>query len=676
MRSHLILNNFLIALVITSQVSFGASNVSNTASTAMTETGSVQTLDNSLDVDVSLRTPTDSTITFKSDEEIRENNPDPTGWKIPHLVLKRNGVLMPGFERTLLVSVNHLSTPRSGLFLDLTIETQHDDPDLGRGKSNKIEIWHETQFVPYSSDQVRSVDFMITFNQTARPEERTIQTPTDYYAYRLLLINAQGEKLQEINGDYAFLLENQWMAPLPKVLEDSPGAAPDQLVLYYCDMIPFQRDMRYPLTRLKRHEVERYIQTELILAMVHAFETQTNLWEMPWYGEWINYRADEDPKSLSVALSEYGTWYHGAAPILGYETISIRVDGSFGEYANLTDGILSVFHHELFHNQQRNISLHFRGNGNLSGKDDAWKMFSEGTAVLASAVGQPNVEFEPVIQPRSYVKRVKAFLGEEGLIGGGLNESYTEIPYQTALYWRFLYEHCGGLVNGMEDPAAGMEVIRHVLEILYEGKVVDINSSSDAASALPKIVDLALQKTPSCEFRTYEESLLRFSEAVFLLRMQNGRCTAAIEYRVCGFFDPHHLYPTPNAEIYSIPANSDILIQGSIPSSYGIDLMEFNLDAAMNHKSLRIIFETASGMQDEFCIEVWQIQTLSNPSESGRVSVLVGEPRSIRTEGGYAALEIDPVNGDEISGIGIVITRLDTHEHLDTGEHSLQILSE
>jgi hypothetical protein len=662
------LNNFLIALAITSQSGFGPANVSNTASTARTETESVPILDNSLDVNVSLRTPIDSTISFR-----QENDPDATTRKIPHLVLKRNGVLTPGFERTLLVSVNHLSIPKDGLFVDLTIETQHDDPNLSRGKSNKIEIWHGIRFVPYTSDSVQSADFQITFNQIVRPERTTIQTPTDYYAYRLSLINAQGEKLQEIHEDYAFLLENQWKVPLPNVLEDSPDAAPDQLILYYCDMFPFQRNKADPRTRLERQEVERYIQTELIPAMVHAFEMQTNLWKMSWYREWTNSRIDEDPKTLSVALSEYGTWYHGTSPILGYATISIRVDGGFGEYANLKDGILSIFHHELFHNQQRNISLHFRANGNLSGKDDAWKMFSEGTAVLASAVGQPNVEFGPAKSPRDYVTRVKAFLGEDGLIGGGLNESYTEIPYHTAIYWRFLYEHCGGLVHGSEDPATGMQVIRHVLETLYQGKIVDISSSSDAASALPRIVDVALQETPSCEFRTYEESLLRFSEAVFLLRMQNGRCMDEMENRDCGFFDPHHLYPSPNAEIYSVPANSIKLIQGSVPSSYGIDLMEFNLDDGLNRKLHRILIETSSGLQDEFCMEVWQIKTLKSPSESGRTSIPIGGSRSICTQAGYAALEIDPANRDEISGIGIVITRLDTHEHLDPGEYSLQI---
>jgi hypothetical protein len=675
MRGHLILNKFLLVLVITSQSSLGIASRSHSLHP---ETGSVQTLDHSLKVDISLRTPTDTTITFRSDEEIRENNPDAPARRIPHLVLKRNGVLTPGFERTLLVSLNHLSIPRSGLFLDLTIESQHGDPDLDGKKSDKIEIWHETRFVPYASDEVQPVDFTITFGQAASPEGIAIRTPTDYYAYRLSLINPRGEKLQEIHGEYAFLLENQWRVPLPNVLEESPGAAPDQLVLYYCDMIPLQRDRRDPLSQLTRQEVDRYVQTELIPAMVHAFEVQTNLWGMPWYGEWINYRDGEDPKSLSVALSEYRRWYHGAAPILGYATISIRVDGSFGDYATLTDGILSVFHHELFHNQQRNISLHFGSNGNLSGKDEAWKMFSEGTAVLASAVGQPGVEFAPVNQPRSYVRRVRAFLGEDGLIGGGLNESYAEIPYHLAVYWRFLYEHCGGLVNGTEDPAAGMQIIRHVLEILYEGKVVDIKSSSEAAGALPKIVDRALQETSSCEFRTYQESLLRFSEAVYLLRLQNGRCTTAMEDLGCGFFDPQHLYPTPNAEIHSIPPNADTSIQSAIPSSYGIDLLELQLDAPLNHKSLGIFFESVSGThpQAEFCMEVWQIQTRRNSSESGSVSVPVGEPRSICTEAGSAVLEIDLVNTDETTGIGIVITRVDSHEHLSAGQYSLQISSD
>src|SRR5690349_18851231 len=203
MRSSLILKNFLLALAITSQSHFSSANISNTTSIAMTETESAQILDHSLGVNISLRTPTDSTINFRLEGKFQESNVDTRTSKIPHLILKRNAVLTPGFERTLLMSVNHLSIPSSGLFLDLTIETQHGDPDLSQRKRNNIEIWHEIRFVPHSNDQVQSVDFAITFGQAAHAEGTAIQTPTDYYAYRLLLMNAHGEKLQEIHTDYA-----------------------------------------------------------------------------------------------------------------------------------------------------------------------------------------------------------------------------------------------------------------------------------------------------------------------------------------------------------------------------------------------------------------------------------------------------------------------------------------
>src|SRR5689334_3140162 len=104
MNRYLMLNNFLIALAITSQSSFSTADAYNTASTVLTEKKSIRSLENSSDVSVSLKTPINSTISFR-----QENDPDSTAREIPHLVLKRNGVLTPGIERTLLISVNHLS---------------------------------------------------------------------------------------------------------------------------------------------------------------------------------------------------------------------------------------------------------------------------------------------------------------------------------------------------------------------------------------------------------------------------------------------------------------------------------------------------------------------------------------------------------------------------------------
>jgi hypothetical protein len=401
--------------------------------------------------------------------------------------------------------------------------------------------------------------------------------------------------------------------------------------------------------------------------MVDAFETQANLWQLPWYSEWSNFRREEDPKTLSVALGEKGTWFHGEAASLGHAMISIRVDGVFGDYANLTDGIMSVFHHELFHNQQRNISFHFGSRGNISGLDDAWQSFSEGTAVLASSVGQPTAQLEPSARMRSYLKRANGFLGSEGMQGGSLNKSYKSVPYQTAIYWRFLYEHCGGLEHGRENPAAGMRVIRKALETLYQGDVVDINSSADLAGALPHVLDIAVKNTPSCEFDSYEESLIQFAKAIYMLRLENGRCTSASDMSSCGLYDPYHLYQTPNAESYQITADSVTKINDSIPSSYGIDLLELKLDPTASNRSLKIIFQNTSDPQDRFNIEVWKMDTQGLRSSAS-------EPVSIQTENGYAVMDIDRSGKETSNIIGLVITRLDPYEDIDaSGEYKIEI---
>ena len=630
-------------------------------------------------VAVTLRAANSETILFQAESEDEVTAPDTSARSIPHLVLNRNGVLTPGFERTLLLTLEDIVVPQSGLYAHIVIESQHSEPDAGRRNAGRIEIWNESRFIPYLSgmEQPSSVDFNLVFQEFVRLGQRVIRTPTDYFSYRVTLTDARGTILQEIGEEFAFLMENQWRVPLPKVLEDAPGAAPSELLIYYYDMIPFQTDVRNPFTQLPRHQVEKYIQAELIPAMVRAFETQSNLWEFPWYEEWSNYRKDEEPKTLSVALGEYGVWFHGAAPSLGHAMISIRVDGTFAGYTKLTDGILSVFQHELFHNQQRNISLHFGSKGNLFGKQGAWKMFSEGTAVLASLVGQPNIQFEPNAGIRSYLKRANNFLGSEEIIGGSLEKSYKEVPYQTVIYWRFLYENCGGLENDVENPAEGMKVIRRALETLYGGKIVDINTSTAVAESLPQIMDVAIRSTPSCKFRSYKESLVHFARAIYLLRVEDGRCPAIRNFSDCGFYDPHQLYNVPRAEAYAISMEQVTLIHGSIPSSYGIDLVELNLDPSADGKSLQVIFKNPSYSEHEFNVEVWKLRAAGVDLESKRHLSKIGEPKSIQSQNGFLLLEIDNVDTADFNGLGLIITRMDPYEDRETAaRYSIELIVE
>jgi hypothetical protein len=628
---------------------------------------------------VQLSAATEKTIVFSSEKPETEVKAEPIDNEIPHLVLKRNGVPTPGFERTLKVSVGDLVAPPSGMYVQLIIETQHGDPDMDRKRNVRMGVWKETRFISYDelAGQEINVQFNVTLNPATKLRHKTIETPTDYYRCRIIVSDTRGNRLQTYVQDYAFLMENQWRVPLPDVLEATPGAAPDELLVYYYDMIPFQSDLRDPDTQIPRQEVDQYIQTELIPAMVEAFQIQTNLWEFPWYAEWRNFRREEAPKTLSVALGQQNIWFHGKPASLGHSMISIRVDGMAGEYDSLTDGIMSVFHHELFHNHQRNLSLHYGKHAAVAGKDEAWMMFTEGTAVLASSVGQPAVQFEAAALPRSYLKRANAFIGSESSISSGLNKSYKDIPYQTALYWRFLYENCGGINDQGEDPAAGMKVIREILETLYKGEIVDINSSTQVAEAFPSILDAALQSTPSCRFRNYEESLTHFARAIYMLRLENGRCKDKADVASCGFLDPRRVYATPQADLYLIDAEHSTEINDSIPSSYGIDLKELTFNSSIEGKTLKLVFTSHEPSNLAFHVEVWKTDLVTASNGSQRRLAQTAEPISRYIENGSLILEFEDIESSEFDGLGLIVTRTDTVEDMETnGAYSIWLVAE
>jgi hypothetical protein len=469
--------------------------------------------------------------------------------------------------------------------------------------------------------------------------------------------------LQQIEQPYAFLLENQWRVPLPKVLEATPGAAPRDLVIHSCDMMPFQANLRDPETQIPRQDIEHYLQTELIPAMQKAFKHQSDIWGLPWYEEWTSYRTEDGLKSLSVALGENGTWFHGPAPSLGHAMISIRVDGSFVEYSNITDGIMSVFHHELFHNQQRNLNLHYGNRGDVAGKGDTWQLVSEGTAVLASLVGEPGVQMAASSMPRSYLRRANSFIGQDGVFNGGLNQNYQQIPYHTALYWRFLYEQCGGIRRVVDDPSAGMKPIRYVLETLYGGNITDLEASASAIDLLPSIIDVALYKTRTCPFHSFEESLVSFARAIYLLRRDEGRCPAPHPYAWCGLYDPGRVYSIPDAQRYELGEGRRYRIKESIPNNFGLDLLELTLNPSMNGRPLKIVFKSASGPGYEYQVEVWGRPGPSSGIGGGKYKAAFAGPiYSERTREGRLVLDIQSLQLEEMPGLDLVITRLDTHE--------------
>jgi hypothetical protein len=500
---------------------------------------------------VSLQAASAATITFKSNNgRSRGNTPARTA-EIPHLVLFRNGALTPVAERSLSLSISGLELPPAGLTVDLLIETQNGDPDQG-GANRRIPVWRESRWLANDSGAAQPgapVVFNILFQDKVNLPGGPVTTPSGYFRYEILIGEGQNPAvapLHKLSQDDAFLMESQWIAPLPAVTEATPGAAPDELVVYYADMFPFQKDIHDPATWLRRDQVHTYLQTELVPAMVEAFRMQSHDWGFPWHEAWTGFRLGQDKDRLSVALVGGSSWFHGQAPSRGRSAISIQVTGGENAaYDTLTDGLMSTFHHELFHNLQQNISQHYGQHQSLGGAEGAWEYFSEGTAVLASSIAQRDLQFAPAVVPRAYMANAQYYLGGSGMLTD-LNRSYAKTsPYRAALYWRFLYEQCGGMANGVENPAAGLEVIKSALTILYSRQIVDISASTDLVGHLPQIMDQTLASSASCPFRTYQESLIQFAQAIYQLRLAGGRCLEPGLPAGCGLYDPFQQYPAP-----------------------------------------------------------------------------------------------------------------------------------
>ncbi len=651
-------------------------------SAAMTRSGSSSLTADPLPT-VALRAAAGATITFWTQNGQTVKGIAPQATRVPHLVLMRNGLLSDVNERTLILEVNGIEVPPTGVHVTLELWTHHDDPNPGSDLDQGILVWRASRSLVSTSQGTRTnvtVTFVHEFAETISSGPATTPTPTDYYRCRVTVSETgrtSAARTYRLSQDYALLLENQWIAKLPKVPEASPGAAPDELIVHYCDMFPFQQDSRDPATWLRREKVTAYVGTELVPQIVKAYRTQSGEWRFPWHDAWTSYRP-EDPERLSVALTDGRTWFHGWAPARGHSGLSLRVNGGHNAaYETLTDGLLSAIHHELFHNLQRSINLRYGGDGDVDGLQDAWRFFSEGTAVLAASVGQPRGQFTETFPAHTYVSYANKFVLWGGGQLRGLNTSYDEMdPYSAAIYWRFLYEHCGGMAHGAEDPAAGMQVIRRALEALYSRQVVDIGSSTDLVGRVPKVMDRALAGS-ACPFQTFEDSMAAFARALYGLRLPRGRCTEPGLPAECGFYDPYHGYHDPPVSRLT-HSGTDQEYDDGIGSSFGIDLIEVSLDGTAEGQPLALQFCSAPRSHARFDVVLLQL------ADSGRDADSRSAAAETRTEelqprvssGGHLVYLIPPVHTTSDRQLGLIITRLDANEALDpVGEYTILLHS-
>jgi hypothetical protein len=601
----------------------------------------------------------------------------PVSKEIPHLVLFRNGELTRPEERTLHLTLAGLEVPpKTGLTFTLRVETQHGDPDRGGNVEYPLSVWEHREWIPGTQGGENvTLFFEKEFLEATGVEGEMVTTPTDYFRIEIALYSgaslaggptsySPGNLTYTYIEEYAFLMESQWIAPLYRPDEITPNTVPAELAIYYCDMFPIQNKPYDLNSRLPRAAVHRYIQEEIGPALLEAEWVQTHDWGFSWQENWTGFRSGSYRDRLNVALVRGDLWFHGMAPGQASSGISINLDWpKRAAYDSLADWILSVFHHELFHNLQRNQKIANGKWGDIDGKHDAWKVITEGTAVLATSVGQPEVEFVRSRERRMYMTNANRFLAGDRYFNDDLTTSYKEInPYNTTLYWRFIYEQCSGPQG---DPEIGMQVVRQTLNNLYASDDLERVSKEELVEAFPNLMNKVFSKVAWCPFRTYQESLRAFSHAIYALRLEGGRCNRAVGLAGCGFYDPLGLYSDPHVEEI-IFTGEGIVYNSGIGSSFGMEFIEITLDPQVEGRNLSLVFELAEEVEAEFSVQVWRLKS-DRDGHLVRIPAPKNKPDLLEIDRAKSATvyEIDRIDLEQNNRLGLIITRLDSHEALD-----------
>jgi hypothetical protein len=616
---------------------------------------------------IALRAASGATIEFQTQNGQTVDHIPPQVKEIPHLVLFRNGVPTDALERTLTLTLTELDVPAGGITLTLTLQTEHSDPDEGDDAA-RIQVWEETRCIANPTPSSRAgvaVAFLLILGPEVMTDHGSIPTPTDYLGYRVTLSDGDPAAADlTFAEEYALLLEAQEVVSLPLVQEASEGAAPDTLMVSFCDMVPFRHTTPAGPQQVRRAEVTPYVRGQLIPRMVEAFRLETDDWGFPWHEPWTSYRP-EDGERLGVALGDGETWFHGFMPTDAHAGIALNVSGDLAgtAYATLTDRLISCFYHELFHNVQRDLVFHHGGHGDPAGVEGVWHFFYEGTAAAAASVGSPQTEYDAQVGAGHYLLNANRFLGD-ATSSGQLNTPVTEGGlYASALYWRFLVEQCGG-----------MGVIREALIALYSGDIVDIRTSTDVADALPKVLDRAVSRA-GCPFETHAASLEAFARAIYALRLQGGRCGSIGQDGGCGLYDPAGLYSPPPAARVTYTGSHlsyDARVQAEpagIPNSFGIDFIEIDLDQSADGMPLTIEVVEEPGAAARFSVQVWEVAVDGGAASPSRDPIVLAPDAEGRLSTTYGAIE-----WRTMQRLAVLIVRVDAHEAVDpVGAYTLTL---
>jgi hypothetical protein len=558
-----------------------------------------------------------------------ERVPGRQKFELPLLYLHHDGQATTAAERTLTIQLTGLTAAT-----EIQFEAVSHHENVSTGASHTETASFITPDRPCTAADPCTVEWI--FDAT---------TPSDLYTLRLK--DRREETLWESRERPAFVALDTWDVEL--------GAYTARV--YYATLFPFARGRNDLDNRLPPAAVTEFIASQFAPLIADTWHTQVEAWGFgPLHPDWDPDRVVEviitDPPYALFG----GTGTYTVSTVSGgraYPERRIWWRASFGEfllYDTLENAYKVVFAHEFFHLMQWNTLL-------PAGRPtNRWhNVFFEAQADFATTLQHPEMEIEKnhlSSRQSEYTRAANRFLSTR------LNSSYRDLEadrvhlYDSALYWRFLYEQ-------FHDTG----VIRAALEEMALGYDADI------VRAMDDVMDRALAQFDG-PLHTFEESLTAFARANFALRLENGRC-ADPELKQCQgrYYDPNHAYLKPRLAAERHYDGSRLLLEGAIASSYGMDFVEVSLDPNVHNQALIIRFQV-KGAVARFNVQVWKLM-----ADEGKLWAITRLPEVIPQNGDKdQVLAISEVDARTYNRLALIITRLDPHETTDPmGQYHLSL---
>jgi hypothetical protein len=544
---------------------------------------------------------------------------------LPLLYLHREQEVTAASERTLDIEIAGLAAAT-----EIQIEAVSQHANVSTGASHTETANFITPDHPCTAADPCTVEW--TFDA---------MMPSDLYTLRVK--DRAGVMLWESRERPAFVALDTWDVALGTYTAR----------VYYGTLFPFARGQNDLEDRLLPHQVTSFVEQTFLPIIRETWQTQFVEWGFgdPVHPDWdsddvIEIVITDPPYALLDGTGTYSRLTgEDGRPYPERRIWWYAANNSFQAYDTLENAYKAVFAHEFFHLMQWNVLLS-AGQASAKRPADMWISWIEGQGRFAPTVQYPELEMSHehlVLENSAYTGGANRFLALH------LNTSYTTLEgdrankYDSALYWRFLYEQYGD-----------MGIIRAALEEMVS------HYGPDTVSAMKKAMDAALARVDG-PFHSFEESLVAFARANYALRLMNGRRTIldVVGDRVF-LYDPDEMYTNLPLEAELEYTGLPLTHSGAVPNSYGMDFFEITLDRSLQGQPLAVCFE-GQGSAARFDIQIWKL----GPGY-GRPRAITPQPEIILQNGnGTYIYSVPHVDRMVYNRFALIITRLDANETLD-----------